>query len=275
MGIVNVTPDSFSDGGSYFDPDRRDRARAGAGRRRRRGDRRRRRVDPSGRRSGRRRRGAPPGAAGGARRWPSGRRSRSASTPRRPRVASAAIDAGAVMVNDVSGGDADPDMLRVVADAGAAYVVDAHARDARARCSEAANYADVVGEVCDELRARVDRARSRPASTPRAILADPGIGFAKTAEHNLALLRALPEIAARVGAPARRRRVAQVVPRPHRRRRRRAAGRDDATLGDHRVVFRTGRRARARARRRRIAARGRAARDHGTRPDGLPKGLAA
>jgi dihydropteroate synthase len=114
-------------------------------------------------------------------------------------VARAALDAGAAMVNDVSGGTADPELLRAVAQSGAAYVA-MHMRGNPRTMRDEAHYADVVPEVCTELRARVDGALDAGVD-PRALLADPGIGFAKTAEHNLALLRALPEVAARVGFP--------------------------------------------------------------------------
>jgi dihydropteroate synthase len=63
-----------------------------------------------------------------------------------------------------------------------------------------ARYDDVVREVGDELRVRVEHALAAGVDA-RALLADPGIGFAKTAEHNFALLRALPELAVRVGVP--------------------------------------------------------------------------
>ena len=110
-----------------------------------------------------------------------------------------AIEAGAVMVNDVSGGAADADMLRVVADAGAMLVV-MHTRGTPRTMRAEARYDDVVREVGDELRARVDAAVDAGVRAD-ALLADPGIGFAKTAEHNLALLAALPELAARVEVP--------------------------------------------------------------------------
>ncbi len=152
---------------------------------------------------------------------------------------------------------------------GAAYVVDAHARHAATMQRDA------------ELRRRgrrgvatsCGRGSTRAIAAgidSRAVLADPGIGFAKTAEHNVALLRALPEIAARVGMPAAGRHVAEVVPRPHRRRR--VGARSTTTRPRHDgVVFRTGRGTRARSRRRGIAPRGRAARDDGTRDPRRPR----
>jgi len=114
-------------------------------------------------------------------------------------VARAALDAGAAMVNDVSGGTADPELLRVVAGAGAAYVA-MHMRGTPRTMQDEARYDDVVREVGDALRARVAAALAAGID-PRALFADPGIGFAKTAEHNLALLRALPELAGATGTP--------------------------------------------------------------------------
>ncbi len=114
-------------------------------------------------------------------------------------VAAAALESGAAMVNDVSGGTADPDMLRVVAETGAMFVV-MHMRGDPRTMREAARYDDVVREVGDELRARIDAAISAGVRGD-ALLADPGIGFAKSAGHNLTLLAALPDLAARVEVP--------------------------------------------------------------------------
>jgi dihydropteroate synthase len=114
-------------------------------------------------------------------------------------VAAAAFEAGAAIVNDVSGGAADADMLRVVADAGGMLVV-MHTRGTPRTMRGEAHYGDVVREVGDELRARVDAAVDAGVRAD-AILADPGIGFAKTADHNLALLAALPDLAARIEMP--------------------------------------------------------------------------
>lgn len=112
----------------------------------------------------------------------------------RAEVAREAIAAGACLVNDVSGGLADPQMAATVAELGVPYVI-MHWRGHSDRMSELAQYADVVGEVVEELGQRVAAARS--AGVPAAaIIVDPGLGFAKEAEHNWALLRALPEIAA-------------------------------------------------------------------------------
>ena len=114
-------------------------------------------------------------------------------------VAAAALDAGAVMVNDVSGGIREPEILDVVAGHGAAYVA-MHMRGTPATMRDEAHYSDVVAEVGAELRMRVDAA-VRAGIAPEAILADPGIGFAKDADQSRAVLHALPTLAAAVGMP--------------------------------------------------------------------------
>jgi len=228
MGVVNVTPDSFSDGGDYLDHDAAIAhglalGAAGAAV-----------IDVGGEST---RPGATPVDADEELRrvLPVVHALASASVPvsidtTKAAVASGALEAGAAMVNDVSGGTADPDLLSVTATAGAAYVV-MHMRGTPRTMQQEAHYTDVVREVTDELRDRVDAALAAGVD-PRALLADPGIGFAKTAEHNVVLLGALPEIAARVGTPllvgasrksflARLAGVAGVDDR---------AGRDDATL---------------------------------------------
>lgn len=116
----------------------------------------------------------------------------------RAAVASAALDAGAGIVNDVSGGLGDVDMARVVRDAGCPWIL-MHWRGHSARMQELARYADVVSEVRAELRDRVDAAIGAGVDPGRLIL-DPGLGFAKTAEHNWALLAALPSLVA-MGMP--------------------------------------------------------------------------
>jgi dihydropteroate synthase len=103
----------------------------------------------------------------------------------RAQVAAAAVEAGAVLVNDVSGGLADPTMLDCVASLGVTYVAmhwRGHSFDMQSR----AVYDDVVGEVCDELATRLDACAAAGISD---VVVDPGIGFAKTAEHNWALLQ--------------------------------------------------------------------------------------
>jgi dihydropteroate synthase len=114
-------------------------------------------------------------------------------------VAAAALDAGARIVNDVSGGTADTEMARVVADADAGFVV-MHMRGTPATMQDETGYDNLLDDVCAELRRRLDTACAAGVDA-RAMLADPGIGFAKTADQNVALLRALPDITARVGVP--------------------------------------------------------------------------
>lgn len=110
----------------------------------------------------------------------------------RAEVAQAALRAGAVIVNDVSGGLADPDILRVVADSDAAYVA-MHWRAHATVMQQHATYDDVVREVRDELGARIEAALGAGIDESRIVI-DPGLGFAKTAEHNWALLRRLDEL---------------------------------------------------------------------------------
>jgi dihydropteroate synthase len=198
MGIVNVTPDSFSDGGRYLDADAAVRhglalAAAGAAV-----------IDVGGEST---RPGAEPvDEDEELRRVLPVVRALAAQVPApvsidttKAAVADAALRAGAVMVNDVSGGAADGGMLAVVAEAGAAYVA-MHMRGTPRTMQQETHYNDVVRDVGDELRRRVERAIDAGVDA-RALLADPGIGFAKTAEQNVALLRALPEVAARAGVP--------------------------------------------------------------------------
>jgi dihydropteroate synthase len=107
----------------------------------------------------------------------------------RARVAEAAVEAGARVVNDVSGGLADPDMARFVAGADVPWIL-MHWRGHSHTMDSLAVYDDVVAEVRDELRARVDAAVAAGVD-PAALVLDPGLGFAKRAEHNWALLRRL------------------------------------------------------------------------------------
>jgi dihydropteroate synthase len=110
----------------------------------------------------------------------------------RASVAAAAVAAGAVLVNDVSGGLADPGMLETVADLGTPYVA-MHWRGHSADMQTRAVYGDVVGEVCDELAQRLEACARAGV---QQVVVDPGIGFAKTAEHNWALLQAVPRLQA-------------------------------------------------------------------------------
>lgn len=190
MGVLNVTTDSFSDGGRYLD---RDAAVAhGVALREAGAD----LVDVGGEstRPGARRVGVDIEAA---RVVPVIAELVAAGVPvsvdtMRSEVAEAAIAAGATLVNDVSGGLADPGMAHVVADAGVQWVL-MHWRAHSDTMDQHSRYADVVLDVRAELMARVEDA-VRAGVDPSAIVIDPGLGFAKTGQHNWALLRALPEL---------------------------------------------------------------------------------
>ena len=107
---------------------------------------------------------------------------------RKPEVAAAAIAAGAAIVNDVAAG-ADPAMFDVVAGAGAGMVL-MHMRGEPGTMQDAPHYDDVVAEVTGFLRERLEAAIF--AGIPRdRLVADPGIGFGKSLDHNLAVLRAI------------------------------------------------------------------------------------
>jgi dihydropteroate synthase len=110
-------------------------------------------------------------------------------------VARAALEGGARIVNDVSGGLADPAMAPLVADAGVPWVL-MHWRSVGAeRPHQAPEYADVVSDVRTELLRSADAAVSAGVD-PANLIIDPGLGFAKNAEHNWSLLRALPQFVA-------------------------------------------------------------------------------
>ncbi|MGC4895064.1 dihydropteroate synthase [Micromonospora sp. DT31] len=190
MGVLNVTPDSFSDGGRYADLDaavahgvrlRADGAdlidvggestRPGADR-----------IDP---------------ATEIARVLPVIRELSAAGIATsidtsRARVAEAVLAVGAAVVNDVSGGLADPDMARVVRDAGCPWVL-MHWRGHSRQMRDLAHYTDVVADVRTELLRRVDAALASGVAADR-IVVDPGLGFAKTAAHNWELSARLPEL---------------------------------------------------------------------------------
>jgi dihydropteroate synthase len=107
-------------------------------------------------------------------------------------VARAALESGASIVNDVSGGRADPGMAPLIAEAAVPWVL-MHWRSVRdAQPHDAPHYRDVVAEVRDELLAGVDAALAAGIDQDKLII-DPGLGFAKTPQHNWALLHALPE----------------------------------------------------------------------------------
>lgn len=116
----------------------------------------------------------------------------------RAEVAAQAVAAGAALVNDVSGGRADPAMHRTVAELGVPYVL-MHWRGHSAAMASLASYDDVVREVCDELARQVEGAVDAGVAAA-SICLDPGIGFAKDASHNWELLRRLDEVVA-LGRP--------------------------------------------------------------------------
>jgi dihydropteroate synthase len=192
MGIVNVTPDSFSDGGRFLDPE----AAVGHGLRllEEGAD----IIDIGGEST---RPGAAavpaeveaervvPVIAALARRAP---RALLSVDTAKPAVARAALEAGAAIVNDVSGA-ADPGMLPLVAAAGAAVVL-MHRRGTPATMQLDTAYDDVVADVRAYLEGRAAAARAAGVAGEH-ILLDPGIGFGKDAAGNLRLLRALPALA--------------------------------------------------------------------------------
>lgn len=111
---------------------------------------------------------------------------------RKSAVARAALDAGAHVVNDVSAGAFDPGLLELVAARGCGWIA-MHMRGTPATMQQQADYADVVAEVRAELRAGVARALERGVRREQ-IWIDPGLGFAKRAEHSVELLRRLSEL---------------------------------------------------------------------------------
>ncbi|MFI9630002.1 dihydropteroate synthase [Streptomyces sp. NPDC052042] len=196
MGVVNVTPDSFSDGGRWFDTTAAikhgldliaqgadlidvggESTRPGASR-----------VDAS-----EELRRVVPVVRGLAAEGVT-----VSVDTMRAEVAEESIAAGAVLVNDVSGGLADPAMVGVVADAGVPFVV-MHWRGFSETMNSRAVYRDVVAEVVAELRERMD-AVVAGGIAPERIVIDPGLGFAKEAEHDLALVAHLDDLRA-LGRP--------------------------------------------------------------------------
>ena len=190
MGVVNVTPDSFSDGGRWFDTTAAvkhglemvaegadlvdvggESTRPGAAR-----------VDEA-----EELRRVVPVVRGLA----SEGVTVSVDTMRAC-VAEQALAAGAALVNDVSGGLADPAMIPVVADAGAPFVV-MHWRGFLEGGNVKGVYQDVVAEVTDELHARVEAVLEGGVAGDR-IVVDPGLGFSKNAEHDLTLLAHLDRL---------------------------------------------------------------------------------
>ena len=114
-------------------------------------------------------------------------------------VARAALDAGAALVNDVSGLRYDPALARVVAERGVALVI-MHTRGRSKAMYAEAVYGDLIGEVVSELSASMAVARAAGVN-PEQILVDPGIGFAKRPEHSYGVLARLPELSAAIGRP--------------------------------------------------------------------------
>lgn len=192
MGVLNVTPDSFSDGGRYLDADAaiahgRELYDHGADV-----------IDVGGEstRPGAQRIGTDEEQA---RVLPViGALTRQgipvSIDTMRADTASAAVEAGACIVNDVSGGLADPAMYSTVAQLGVPYVA-MHWRGHSEHMDTLARYDDVVVDVIRELRERAEAAMA--AGIPqRNIVLDPGLGFAKESDHNWALLKGLPNLAA-------------------------------------------------------------------------------
>jgi dihydropteroate synthase len=190
LGVLNVTPDSFSDGGRYAEPDSAlahalQLVAEGADL-----------IDVGGE-------STRPGAV----RVPADEEARrvlpiiqqlssagvavSVDTYRAS-VAEAAIAAGARVVNDVSGGLGDRDMARVVRNAGCPWIL-MHWRGHSLDMNALAHYDDVVADVRTELLSRVDEALAAGIDAGQLVL-DPGLGFAKRAEHNWALLAHLGEL---------------------------------------------------------------------------------
>lgn len=196
MGVVNVTPDSFSDGGDWFDTELAvkhglDLVAQGADM-----------VDVGGE-------STRPGAARVdeaeelRRVVPVVRELAAAGVvvsvdTMRASVAEQAVEAGARLVNDVSGGAADPAMVPVVATHHVPFVV-MHWRGRSIDMNNRAFYGDVVAEVVDELARSMERAVTGGIDPDRIVI-DPGLGFAKNAEHDLALVAGLARLRA-LGRP--------------------------------------------------------------------------
>ncbi len=107
----------------------------------------------------------------------------------RAQVAQKAVEAGACIINDVSGGKADPDMFKFLTTVELPYIM-MHWRGHSTEMMNLTNYQDVVTDVCDELQAQANAAVSAGISISRLVL-DPGIGFAKTTEQNWPILAQL------------------------------------------------------------------------------------
>jgi dihydropteroate synthase len=191
MGVLNVTPDSFSDGGRFASVDAA--VTHGVELRDQGAD----LVDVGGE-----------STRPGAQRVPAGDEQARVMPVVRELVAAgvavsidtmnaetalAAAEAGASVINDVSGGLADPEMYRVVAETGLHYVA-MHWRGQSREMNQLASYDDVVADVREELKARLAEMIVWGIA-PEKVILDPGLGFAKTAEHNWSLLGHLEELA--------------------------------------------------------------------------------
>jgi dihydropteroate synthase len=191
MGVLNVTPDSFSDGGLHFEHDQAvarglDLLAQGAHW-----------LDIGGEST---RPGADPVTIEEELRRvvpviqtlrQEGCKRLSIDT-RHARVAAAAIEAGATMVNDVGAGLDDDGMLDVVRDSGCDWVL-MHRQGSPGEMQRAPRYGDAVADICDFLRCRVAHCLEAGVQES-ALWVDPGIGFGKALEHNLEILRRLPEL---------------------------------------------------------------------------------
>jgi dihydropteroate synthase len=185
FGILNVTPDSFSDGGNFFDlalavEQAKKLKREGAAV-----------IDVGGE-----------STRPGAERISSeeelkrvlpviealaGEKFIISIDTMRSEVAKAAVEKGAKFVNDVSGGKADPLMLKTVSELNAGYIL-MHWRAPAKQMDNLAIYQDVVRDVCDELQIQIDLAL-KAGITPENLAIDPGLGFAKNPQHNWQILK--------------------------------------------------------------------------------------
>jgi len=196
MGVLNVTPDSFSDGGDFLDPGTAiaaglAMATAGAD------------IIDVGGESTRPQSQATPQAEERRRILPVIRGLAAAGLrvsvdTRHAATMAAALDAGATIINDVYALAYDPAALRLVAARGCPVVL-VHMRGTSADMYGQARYADIAGEVTRELGERIEAAEQAGIDRDRIVI-DPGIGFAKTAEQSVELLRRLPELAV-LGCP--------------------------------------------------------------------------
>jgi dihydropteroate synthase len=191
MGVLNVTPDSFSDGGEFFTTEKaidHGVRMAGEGAQI---------IDVGGESA---RPGAEPVSAEEelARVLPVIAKLRERITAfisidtTKAAVARGALEAGASIINDISGGRADPEMMKVAAEKKAALII-MHMQGTPRTMQENPRYDDVVAEVADFFRQQYARALECGIDS-MAIAFDPGIGFGKTVEHNLELLAHLPRL---------------------------------------------------------------------------------